>query len=184
MLLMNFLDIFIDFWLHMRRGQLTLLKEGYMNPVVGQQSFPRCCWGLSQTTERKIFMRFRGPFWNVIWSQTWFRIADSRRNSIANRCDFVAVTVPGFMHSKWCHDERDGVSNHWGLDCLLNRLFRRRSKKTSKLHVTGLCEGNSPVTGEFPAQRANNGENVFVWWRYHGTRVSAGTGMTNLGHSM
>ena len=28
--------------------------------------------------------------------------------------------------------------------CLLNRLFRRRSKKTSKLCVTGLCVGNSP----------------------------------------
>ena len=26
-------------------------------------------------------------------------------------------------------------------------------KKTSKLRVTGLCDGNSPVTGEFPAQR-------------------------------
>ena len=37
-------------------------------------------------------------------------------------------------------------------DCLLNRPFRRRSKKTSKLRVTGLCVGNSPVTGEFPAQ--------------------------------
>ena len=33
---------------------------------------------------------------------------------------------------------------------LLNRLFRRRSKKEPKLRVTGLCEGNSPVTGEFP----------------------------------
>ena len=29
-------------------------------------------------------------------------------------------------------------------------FFRRRSKKTSKLRVTGLCEGNSPGTGEFP----------------------------------
>ena len=29
---------------------------------------------------------------------------------------------------------------------------RRRSKKTSKLRVTGFYEGNSPVTGEFPAQ--------------------------------
>ena len=28
-------------------------------------------------------------------------------------------------------------------DCLLNRLFRRKSKKTSKLRVTGLCVGNS-----------------------------------------
>ena len=42
----------------------------------------------------------------------------------------------------WCHNEREGVSNHWRLDCLLNRLFRCRSKKTSKLHVTGLCEEN------------------------------------------
>ena len=32
------------------------------------------------------------------------------------------------------------------------------SKKTSKLRVTGLCEGNSPVTGEFPAQRASNAD--------------------------
>ena len=24
------------------------------------------------------------------------------------------------------------------------------------LRVTGLCEGNSPVTGDFPAQKANN----------------------------
>ena len=45
-------------------------------------------------------------------------------------------------------------------DCLLNRLFKRKSKKTSKLHVTGLCEGNSPVTGEFAPQRASNAENV------------------------
>ena len=34
-------------------------------------------------------------------------------------------------------------------DCLLNRLFRHRPKKTSNLRVTGQCEGNSPVTGEF-----------------------------------
>ena len=46
----------------------------------------------------------------------------------------------------------DGVSNHQPQDYLLNRLFRRRSKNTSKLRVTGLCAGNSPVTGEFPAQ--------------------------------
>ena len=45
---------------------------------------------------------------------------------------------------------RDGVSNYQPHDCLLDRLFRRRSKKTSKLRVTGLCAGNSPVIGEFP----------------------------------
>ena len=48
-----------------------------------------------------------------------------------------------------------------------NRLFRRRSKKTSNLRVTGLCVGNSPGTGEFPAQMASNAENVSIWWRHH-----------------
>ena len=59
----------------------------------------------------------------------------------------------------------DGVSKHQPRDCLHNRLFKGRSKKTSKLRVTGQCAGNSPVTGEFPAQRASNAENVFIWWR-------------------
>ena len=65
------------------------------------------------------------------------------------------------------HNGRDGVSNHQPHDCLLNCLFRRRSKKTSRLRVTGLFEGNSPVTGEFPAQMASNAENVSIWWRHH-----------------
>ena len=69
----------------------------------------------------------------------------------------------------WRHNEHDVVSNHQYLDRLLNRcFFGRRSRKTSKLPVNGLCEGNSPVTGEFPAQRASNVENISIWWRHHG----------------
>ena len=68
---------------------------------------------------------------------------------------------------QWRHNERDGVSDHQPHDCLLNRLFGCRSKKTSKLRVTGLWEGNSPVTGECPAQRASNAGNVSIWWRHH-----------------
>ena len=45
---------------------------------------------------------------------------------------------------RWRHNDHDRVSNHQPHGCLLNRLFRRRSKKTSKLRVTGLCVGNSP----------------------------------------
>ena len=68
---------------------------------------------------------------------------------------------------QWCHNGHDGVSNHQPHHCLCNRLFRRRSKKTSKLHVTGLCAGNSPVTCEFPVQMDSNAENVFISWRHH-----------------
>ena len=54
---------------------------------------------------------------------------------------------------QWRHNGRDGVSNHQPHHCLLNRLSRCRSKKTSKLRVTGLCAGihrwsvNSPHKG-------------------------------------
>ena len=51
---------------------------------------------------------------------------------------------------QWRYNGRDNDSNHQPHDCLPNRLFRRRSKKTSKLRVTGLCAGNSPGTGESP----------------------------------
>ena len=70
---------------------------------------------------------------------------------------------------QWRHNGRDSVSNHQPHDCLLSRLFRHRSKKTSKLRVTGLYAGNSPVTSEFPAQMASNAENVSIWWRHHET---------------
>ena len=51
---------------------------------------------------------------------------------------------------------------------LFTQLFSQMQiKETSKLRVTGLCEGNSPVTGEFPAQRARNVENVSISWRHH-----------------
>ena len=69
---------------------------------------------------------------------------------------------------RWRHNDHAGVSNHQPHGCLLNRLFRRKSKKTSKLRVTGLCVGNSPPgTGEFPAQMASYAENVSIWWRHH-----------------
>ena len=56
---------------------------------------------------------------------------------------------------QWRYNDHDGVSNHQPYYCLLN-------------HHRPLW-GNSPVTGEFPAQRASNAENVSIWWRYHDT---------------
>ena len=65
---------------------------------------------------------------------------------------------------QWRHNGRDCVSNHQPYGCLLNRL---QIKENIKPRVTGLCAGNSPVTGEFPAQIASNAENVSIWWRHH-----------------
>ena len=82
-------------------------------------------------------------------------------------CVHTQPAVEGWIPLQWRHNGHDGVSNHQPHQCLLNRLFGRKSKKTSKLRVTGHCVGNSPGTGEFPAQRASYAENVSIWWRHH-----------------
>ena len=93
----------------------------------------------------------------IEWIQ-WPRI------TIASPCNTGKTKVSIYTNTlQWRHNEHDGVSNHRRLDCLLNRLFRCRSKKTSKLSITGLCEGNLPVTGGFPSQRASN-INVSISW--------------------
>ena len=100
---------------------------------------------------------------NVLTMKRWPCISFNQRKRIKN--DWIVEETS--MTLQWRHNEHDGVSNHKPYDCLLNRLFRCRSKKTSKLRVTGLCEENLPVTSEFPSQRASNAENVSIWWRHH-----------------
>ena len=93
----------------------------------------------------------------------------------------LTVVLPAnrLVMLQWRHNERGGVSDHQSHGCLLKRLFRLRSKKTSKLRLTGLCAGNSPVTGEypvtgeFPAQKASNAGNVSIWWRHHDKHMSS-----------
>ena len=113
---------------------------------------------------------------SLLFSRDIYRYIDGlvqeRRNSIANALELrLSCTNPSILCSSilllWRHNEHDNVSNHQPHDCLLNRLFRRRSKKPPKPRVTGLCAGNSPETGEFPAQMASNAENVSIWWRHH-----------------
>ena len=115
----------------------------------------------------------KGPhYWPIVWgeftSHWWFPLTQ-RASNVEN------ISMSGCqldMALRWRHNKRDGISNHQPHDCVLNRLFRHKSKKTSKLCVTGLCEGNSPVTGQFPSQRASKAENVSIWWRHHGPSLN------------
>ena len=54
------------------------------------------------------------------------------------------------------------VSQITSLTIVYSSVYSGADKKKSKIHVTGLCAWNSPVTGEFPAQRASNAENVSI----------------------
>ena len=90
-----------------------------------------------------------------------------KKNSVTGLMIVIAylnILMPIYA-LQWRHNNCVGISNRRRLDSLLNRLFRRRSKKTSMLRVTGLCEGNPTTTGRFPSQRASNVKNA-IWWRH------------------
>ena len=63
------------------------------------------------------------------FQQCCFRLPDWWSNST----HWMGPLFLAIFSLHWRHNEPDGVSNHQSHDCLLNRLFRRRSKKTSKL---------------------------------------------------
>ena len=89
----------------------------------------------------------------LVTDKTYYDFVGCHTNKIgayvAVGCSYTSHSHP-FQSLQWRHNEHYGVSNYQLYDCLLNRIFRRRSKKTSKRRLIGLCEGNSPVTGDSP----------------------------------
>ena len=76
---------------------------------------------------------------------------------------------------QWRHNDHDSVSNHQPHGCLLNRLFRRRSRNIKAPRHWPLW-GEFSGIGEFPAQRPSYAENVSIWWRHHDLCVNKPTG--------
>ena len=101
-------------------------------------------------------------FGNIFFTRLKFYVV-----SILRPDRWISYPCHNLTSLQWRHNELDNVSNHQPRHCLLSHLFGCRSKKTSKLRVTGLCAGNSPGTGEFPARMASYAENVSTWWRHH-----------------
>ena len=65
----------------------------------------------------------------------------------------------------WTSHEREDVSNHLQFDCLVNNLFRLTDGRIyPSSRMTAFGEGNPPVTGGFPSQRASNAETIS--WRH------------------
>ena len=97
-------------------------------------------------------------------AKCWWSVAQKRLINLFLEC--VSMTIynptpfpcsPLSLHRR--HNQCYGISKHWHFNCLLNHFFRCISKKTSKLHISGLCDWNSPLTGGFLSQRTSNSEN-------------------------
>ena len=104
------------------------------------------------------YMLYRLTLWMRPRSEL-FRESNSLRSSLGS------IVHNSRWHALQWHNGRDVVSNHRRLVCLLNHLFSRRKKIKAPHHW--------PLWGE-SSQKANNAENVSIWWRHHGNAVRSG----------
>ena len=74
---------------------------------------------------------------------------------------------------QWRQNGRDSVSNHQPNDCLFSQQFIQTQIKenTKAPRHWPLC-GKFTGTGEFPAQRVSNADDVSIWWRHHGLKIT------------
>ena len=136
----------------------------FIQTAIHKSTFPpcKCSFGVLICEETTDALLVNMPMWIIFdFAILSVLFLESHSYLTGAHTDKLITTI------QWRHIERDSISNHQPHDCLLNRLFRRRSRKTSKLRVTGLCAGNAPVAGEFPACRASYAEKVSIWWRHH-----------------
>ena len=139
---------------HFASYQAPISKLWHQREDRFQQRFSQNTWQVTIEFHSVSYLTMSLLYWSTVRYDWRPSIKNGQRNNI-ERWNW-------FLPLRWRYDERDGVSNHLPLDYLVNRLFRRRSTKTSTLHVTGLCEGNPTVTDGFPSQRTSNAENVSV----------------------
>ena len=77
------------------------------------------------------------PLWRHRNDEVWIESSYVRENYTFVLYPAGDPIIQTLKSWRWRHNERDSVSNYQPHDFLLNRLFKRRSKKTLKRHFTG-----------------------------------------------
>ena len=109
----------------------------YLNGV-GQKPQLKTPVNLTATIDNELHIsdtnRFRSSNFSVgpirIWAgrlspvYMWRTFQEGLPDQNENWCSFRTL--------QWCHNERDGVSNHQPQDCLLSRLFRQKIKERNQ----------------------------------------------------
>ena len=117
----------------------------------------------------------------IIWNNAgWFTDAYASLGLNESTIALITMTVVSGYHNI-CHQYSDVkmsamASQTTGISIVYptvgSSTDQRKHQSSASLafvrgiRATGLCEGNPPVTSEFPAQRASSAENVSVWWRH------------------
>ena len=135
--------------LHCSYRDFTAINLSLLN--IRTRNHAASLWYNADESSLEHSMKCRDPPWSSRWLQMpWRQICTNKSATMALHYSDV---IMGAMVSQ-----------------MFTQPFIRAQIKnqTSKFRVTGLWAGNSPVSGEFPAQRTSNAENISIWWRHHG----------------
>ena len=116
-----------------------------------------------------LVMQFMSEAIEIYWIKLWFGPYITISGSHQYRRD--EPVCENQSHAIWKHYD-DVTWTSINLKSPTTRLFVEQLmwahiKETSKSALLALCEGNSLVTGEFPAQMASNAEKSSIWWRHN-----------------
>ena len=167
----NFLASLYCFWKQIRMPKTHQIREFTCALCLYSQRINHYSRRLQFNLKINVFLTLKWLWFTIVCLsasgvKSFFVVAKCQRLQSQHSVfisNFTILWIILYISLQWCHNGHDGVPNHQPRDC----LFRIRSKKPSKLCVTGLCAGNLPATGEFPAQMASNAENVSILWRDH-----------------
>ena len=139
-----------------------------------------CCWNYD--TKYCVLIQIPYFFHNCFiggWGWGW-DLNHIWKVSLASATPILKAYVDAWLSLRWRHNGRDGVSNNQPHDCLLSRLFRRRSKKTPKLRVTGLCAEPVNSPHKWPVTRKMSAFDDVIMGKY----VANGTDWQMFGKSL
>ena len=136
-------------------GQLAdtmCLTDSWKNPIFNQ-------WGRDQSlywTNNAVYHWFCKNVWDARDVTWWFLHTNSMASHKVNMWHYSDAIMSTMVSQ---------ITGNSMVYSTISSGAEQRKHQSSAL--IGLCAGNSPVTGEIPAQTASNAENVSIWWCDH-----------------
>ena len=116
-----------------------------------------CCFGRTAKQTHRWFNRTEGSVMRLFGEQY---IAAKKTNNI-----YVPLMVLTHLH--YCDVIMGAMTSQITGLTIVYPIDNSDTDQRKHQSSAPLCAGNSPLTGEFPAQMASNAENVSIWWCHY-----------------
>ena len=129
---------------------MTTRKKQHVSISVGRDQIDNFRSDWSQSHRHIVIRSHKGPYC-IEYKTLGFRLL--------YYIDFIMTTMASHITSQ---------------TIVYSTVYSGADKKKHQSSASLALCGEFTGTGEFPAQRASNAENVFIWWHHHGVPTQSG----------